>query len=76
MDTISEIKIKRSKSQEFNDILLSNKIANIAFDLITSYLEERPTIDFKTYVMFCREFELNEVNLIMDYAKKLSKCFM
>ena len=76
MDTISEIKIKRSKSQEFNDLLLSNKIANIAFDLITSYLEERPTIDFKTYVMFCREFELNEVNIIMDYAKKLSKCFM
>ena len=26
--------------------------------------------------LFCREFELNEVNLIMDYAKKLSKCFM
>ena len=76
MDTISEIKIKRSKSQEFNDLLLSNKIANIAFDLITSYLEERPAIDFKTYVMFCREFELNEVNLIIDYAKKLSKCFM
>ena len=76
MNTVSEIKIKRTKSQEFNDILLSNKIANIAFDLITSYLEERPIIDFKTYVMFCREFELNEVNLIMDYAKKLSKCFM
>ena len=56
--------------------MLSNKIANIAFDLITSYLEERPTIDFKTYVMFSREFELNEVNLILDYAKKLSKCFM